>query len=1010
VTGALTLLRALLHRAGTTVVILVVALCATAAATVGPTYYVAARHSILQDTLTATSVVGRGFQAVRQGPVQSSIGALDSNVTHELDQALGGPATVRRVFAPAVLALEATAFFPNLGENVPLVWRTDVCAHLRFRSGRCGTATGEVAVSASLAALNHWQTGQRVQAARGGPLTITGIYLPPDASGDYWFSRGGVYFPAEIPIAQAAPYDALFTPHATIDVLPGNPQGSTVIARALDVPRVTPADVDALGRLDSRLNNASLLNGVAVATGLSSTVDTVHSSWSSLSVPVIVVTAELLVLTWLLLFLVVTDAVEARGTEIALAKLRGYGAARAFFFGLGEPLTLLALALPAGAVIGWALTGVLSHVLLRAGTPVPLPGLGWAGATAAAAGGVAAVVVAARTTLTRPVVEQWRRTGRKATDRGRVFDAVVLTGAAAGLAQLLIGGSLGSAKHSALALLVPGLLGLAIAVVGSRLLPVICRAWFARTRRRGGLGPFLAVRHIARRPGGTRTTMILATAVALATFSLAAWSVASNNRARVAEVTVGAPTVFSVAPDIRTDLGAVVDHIDPGGHAASAVETFNSGQSVLVAVQPQRFAAVAHWKAGFVSAPAALLGGLHPPAPDPVVLQGDKVRVHLDVNRLQPAADRLSLDIVATGASSPTPIDLGVITRQHVSITRVGSLAGCPCTVRDLQFSPPASRPGQITGDVTLTGLEVLRAGSWQSVPHALDPGQWSDTADQQVVADGNGQQVHWSFFAVIGIPPTLSIHDRPDPLPAVAASAIAGTDSTLTLSGLDGADLTVAVTGRVANVPAAPANGVVVDLTYAERAAFGNLGPATAQVWVRGDRERIRRGLQAAHIPILSTRTSAEADAELTRQGPGLASVLFLADAGAAAVLAALAAVLSLSAAARRRRYEYAALAATGASRRTLFTALVLEQLVVVGFGALTGVGAGLLAVVIAGRSVPEFVVAPVAALLRYGPSPLLMVLALGGGFVLLLTSAGLAAAALLRSVTAEQLREAPA
>src|SRR4051794_35171638 len=704
VIGVRTLVRALLHRLGTTVVILIVALCATAAATVGPTYYAAARHSILQDTLADASVVSRGFQAAQQGPVKGSFERVSASVDNELDRAIGGAAVAERLFQPPIGALETRAFFSGSGENVPLVWRTSVCAHLRIQHGRCATARGEVAVSTSLAALNHWAVGQQLHPAGKPPLTITGVYVPPEATGDYWFARGTTYFPAELPAAQSLPYDAMFTPRVTIEQLPGNPQGTDVVARPLDRPQVQPADVDALNRFGDRLTNSPELTRTAttVVTGLADTTETVHSSWRSLAVPVVVVTAELLVLTWLLLFLVVTDAVDARGTEIALAKLRGFGGGRSVAFGLSEPVVLLALALPAGAVLGWALTGLLAQVLLRPGTSVGLPGLGWAAAVIATAGGIAAVVVAAHRTLTRPVVEQWRRTGRKATDRGWVFDAVVLTGAVAGLAQLELSGTLDSARHSALALLVPGLLGLAIAVVASRLLPVICRATFGRTRRSGTLGPFLAVRHMARRPGGTRTTMILATAVALATFSIAAWSIGTTNRNRVADLTVGAPTVLTVAPAVTDDLGAVVERADPGGHNAAAVETFDSEGTNVVAVQPKRFAAVANWDAGFVGNPGRLLADLSPPAPRPLVVDGDDIRVRLDVGRLSVPNLALDLNVVATGATAPTPISLGQVSANQ-SVTRVGGLSACPCVVRDLSIVP-VTLATQIAGDVTVRG------------------------------------------------------------------------------------------------------------------------------------------------------------------------------------------------------------------------------------------------------------------------------------------------------------------
>jgi putative ABC transport system permease protein len=1010
VTGALTLLRALLHRAGTTAVILLVALCATAAATVGPTYYVAARDSILQDALYSTDVLGRGFQAVQQGPVHGTLDAVAGTVDGALADAVGGTASADRLFRPAVTALETTSFFPDSAESIGLVWRDGVCRQLKLASGRCPTARNEIMISTSLARGNDWHVGDAVHPARGGPLRIVGIHRPPPASGDYWFGRTDRYFPTELPTSVVtSTFDAMFTVRDTIEQLGGNPQGTVVIARIVDIPRVTPGDIDALAGLDAALNTAPSLRNVSVATGLSATAENVHESWSALSIPVILVTAELLVLTWLLMYLVVTDAVEARGTEIALAKLRGYAGLRSLVFGLGEPVAVLAAALPVGALAGWALTGLLSAVLLRDGTPVPLPGLGWVAAAVAALGGVAAVVVAARGTLRRPVVEQWRRTGRRATDRGWVFDGVVLTAALAGLLQLILSGSIGSARDSALALLVPGLLGLAAAVVASRLLPAICRSMFNRTRTRGELGAFLAVRHIARRPGGTRTTMILGTAVALATFSIAAWAVADANRSRVAELTVGAPTVLTVIPPQGTALADVVDSLDPSGEQASAVIAFNDGQRTTLGVQPERFAAVAHWGTAGVHDPGKLLDALQPPAPDPVIIDGEELRLRVDVERLSTGSGELVVDTVATGGTSSTPVELGSIGGPGSSDVHVGSLSGCPCLVKDVQISPPGGVAGDIRGTVRLSDLEVRTGGRWQPVRDAWQTRGWVDAADQEVEIEATGGGLRWSFFAVRGIPPTLTVHDRPDPLPGVVVSSVAGRHASVEVSGLDGAPLDVAVTGRPTSVPGAPEDGTVVDLTYAERAAYGDTGAANSQIWVAGDADRIRRGLADAGIPVVSAVTSASVDAELSRQGPGLASVLFLADAAAAAVLAALAAVLSLSAAARRRRYEYAALAATGASSRTLFIALALEQVVVVGFGAVVGVLAGLASMAIAGPSVPEFVVQPADVLLNHRPPGLLLLAVLGVSFVLLLAAALSAAVALLRSVSAEQLREAP-
>jgi hypothetical protein len=50
----------------------------------------------------------------------------------------------------------------------------------------------------------------------------------------------------------------------------------------------------------------------------------------------------------LVLFQIISDAIEARGNEIAMAKLRGLSPGSTIRFGLGEPVVLLAAAVPIG--------------------------------------------------------------------------------------------------------------------------------------------------------------------------------------------------------------------------------------------------------------------------------------------------------------------------------------------------------------------------------------------------------------------------------------------------------------------------------------------------------------------------------------------------------------------------------------------------------------------------------------------------------------------------------------
>jgi ABC-type antimicrobial peptide transport system permease subunit len=161
--------------------------------------------------------------------------------------------------------------------------------------------------------------------------------------------------------------------------------------------------------------------------------------------------------------------------------------------------------------------------------------------------------------------------------------------------------------------------------------------------------------------------------------------------------------------------------------------------------------------------------------------------------------------------------------------------------------------------------------------------------------------------------------------------------------------------------------------------------------------------------VRVLSVRSAAAIAATFARQGPALASVLFLADAAAAALLAAGAAVLGLYLSARRRRYEYAALSASGVPRRTLRRAVLAELALILAFGTIIGTATGLAAAVLVLRDVPEFISRPAVPPLSYVPSAGPLALLLGAAAALLVVAAVTASVLLIRGVSLEQLRESP-
>jgi ABC-type antimicrobial peptide transport system permease subunit len=253
-----------------------------------------------------------------------------------------------------------------------------------------------------------------------------------------------------------------------------------------------------------------------------------------------------------------------------------------------------------------------------------------------------------------------------------------------------------------------------------------------------------------------------------------------------------------------------------------------------------------------------------------------------------------------------------------------------------------------------------------------------------------------------------LSVADRPASLPGIIAQALG--PGAVDASGLDARSLPVTAVSRVPAVPGAATTGVVVDYTFAERAAQGDDAGAFQQVWVAsGAAAGITRRLAAQGVHVTRADRSSAAAALFSRQGPGLAATLFLLDAAAAALLAGLGAVVSLAVSARRRRYEYAALAAGGVSRRVLRRSLAIEQLLVLGAGAAIGIAAGVLATVVSVRSVPEFVTRPTAPPLGYLPSGGVTVGVLAVALVVLLAVVLVASRALVSAVRPSLLRESP-
>jgi putative ABC transport system permease protein len=1005
-----TSLRGLVRRAGSAVIIFGVAIVAAGAGAAGPVYDLAAQKSILSDSLppTSGSFLDRGFEVSATGAVGKVLPALKSDLAAELDNDVGS-ALSARVFTPPIDSIEATGSERALNETFPLIWRTDFCAHLVI-TGSCPVRADEVVVSDANTAVTGWHVGSQIRESGWPRLLVTGVYKPPDADLDYWALHSQTYFSSN---ASFASLDAVFTSQATLRDAGYAEQGSAYIDVGLAVRRLRLSDVGILqqGMTSLATSQDLLADAVTVQSSIPDSLQSAQANWKAVADPVTLTTLTVLLLSWLLLFLIVTDSVEARGSEIALAKLRGHGWGSILVVGLAEPAVMLLAALPFGVLAGWAAAAELAKTLVSPGTPVDLPWTAWIAAVAAIAGGLVAVVVTAQRALRRGVVEQFRRPALITAGRGWVIDSILITACVSGLIEVLALHGTGAARSSTLILLVPGLLGLAVAVAASRLLPLGCRAFYGTASRYKLLAAYLALRHIARRAGGVRTTTVLATAFALVTFAFVAWSVGQRNYQLVAKAETGAPEVLTVRLPAGQNLDAIVQRIDPSGRLATAVDTYEG----TIAIDPGRFARIAYWPAR--PSPSRLTAMLRPPEAPPIVLSGPAFRVTVDVSSISIPDVHLYVNMT-TGAS---PVLLGTLP-PHGLTTFTGPLTSCPCVLQSLSLAAAGqvgsidTAASQLNGKLTFVAVDIMSHGRWVPAESSRRLGSahlWADRtidAGRPAVITASSRGLTWTIRNdPDNTSPVLASLNVPDPLPAMVAPA-AGPRPPKVFdgNGLDGSNLPLRAAAALPWVPGAPAFGVIIDRPYAELAAGYNLTIANQQVWLAaGALPIIRPKLMAAHVQIVSSISADSAAAVLERQGPALASVLFLADAGAAALLAAGAAILGLHTSARRRRYEYAALQAAGVRRRTLRAAVLTEQAVVLGFGTLVGAVTGLIAARFVLSSVPEFTSAPAEPTLSFVPGVGPIAALLAGTVGVLVFAATLSSMTLFNGISADLLRE---
>ncbi|HEY0167973.1 MAG TPA: FtsX-like permease family protein [Jatrophihabitans sp.] len=1007
------------------------------AGSLGPLYARAADESTLRDRLTSSaSDAALHFSFTRDIQTEADLDAAAA-LGPEPGSVKAYPRTLVSAVLPARASTPAQVAIGDVGPHTRMIWRADACAHLTLTRGRCPARAGEALASErTLQGDYGWRLGARLTLSNlpqtvtvtgfGDPaqqiaaVTVVGAYRLARVADPFW--QGHSYFDAHPgPGESPDTVDALFVDRAELPPLfPARVQ--VQVDYPIEATEVRLSGTAALAADVSRLRQLRSDPGVGdhFSTDVLAVLAAAKAEQRLIDVSTLLVSLQLAVLAWLVLFQVIADAVEAKGSEIALAKLRGLGPAATIRFGLAEPMLLVALATPLGLLGGWLSVRLFAATELVPGTPVDLTRATAVAVAASLAGSLAAAAAASRKTLRRSVLEQWRRTpGHQPSRLMLALDLVLAAAAVFGLVLLRRAGRDGSPQPTTL--LAPALLVFAVALLGIRLLPLALRPLLPMTRGSGRIGLFLAARQVVRRPAGLRLAALLAVAVGLAIFAIAGEGVASQNRELRARVEVGASALAPVQYEPLRDPVAATRKADPDGRWAMATASWlpDGGGSVtgrVLAVDAGRLAAVAY-SGGATPAPAEAAKALLPAdLPAPLQVRATRLRVRVEAVELSPGARPHVLLTLRAPNKPAINVRAGTLAPgEHQYTATVGCAGGC--TLTDITWDRPISTFGKLTGVVRVSQLEFFSDGRWQPLDSGLaTAGDWRPKAsplgnseDSLSVTEGGLQDV---YSSQTGGSAGITHADSPRPLPVLASPAglvpEAASLPELRMTDLTGSAAPFQVVGSPAVLPSVLDAGVLVDVTglRAQLPAFDS--EASWSIWLgpAAPADAIDR-LRAAGLVVEPGATKAGRLSELGRQGPALALRLLVVCAIAGSILAIGGTAIAIASTGRRRTFELASLRAVGISRRTLLGACVLEQFLLLGAALLLGVPAGYLAARWAMPSVPQFAdQTPVA--LSYQPA-LTGVLLFALAFLLLLSvTAVLAGRALLLAAAPARLREA--
>ncbi|GAB2617514.1 hypothetical protein Aab01nite_30880 [Paractinoplanes abujensis] len=976
-------------RRGQAVTLALLALFAVASAVASPAYLTAVDRAIAAGQIETSVATERGL---------SITGRVDNRVESESGAPAFANVGAALIELPGFSYVYASAFptvglEKDAGNDTQLVFRQDVCAHVRIVSGRCLIGQDDVIVGV--------RTAQRAGLTAGDPVTMTYAAFEDDPRDPHWEADG---IPKRLTVAGTYevtdPADVYWGAHGYFDAVPGRGPDEPVFTGATTVATmdhgltdlsidgaagVAALDVDRLDALRAGLlaltrRATEIGPNLQVDTGIPALLDRIDAGRASAHLLVPALAVPLVLLACFSIFLAVSYGTQGRQPELAVVALRGSRWWTRWWLATGESL----LAILAGAVAG-CLAGQL---LVNAVAAARFPGVGvdpgFASlryAPLAAVAALGAAILAQRRQLLSPVASLLRRLPQSNGARALAVEAVVVLLAVVCAVQLAVtDGSL-----TGVGLLAPAFVMLALSLLAARALVPLVTRYATRALRAGRLGPALAAYQLSRRPGAQRLFALLVATVAVAGYATCAVDVAARGRVVQAELGVGAQRVLEVSPVFRSQLLHAVREVDPEGRfamAASRLRNSTGTEPLGIAADTTRLAAVATWPGGAPSA-EQVVRHLRPDAPAPMVIGGPELVVEATTTGVVKGKElRINVAVSSLTDLGETVVRLGDLREGRARYAERVDLCEDGCRINGLQFALNDNVIG-VTGGVTVHSI-----GSDQPAQVVMDAARWRMPRHGRVSAAPDGLRI--DVDAPSGLPDGAWVHPvaTPYPLPV----AMAGDDPIDGgLTGIDGYPIDVTKRDDLPAVPRAGEVASLVDLEYADRLAVDAAPALVPEVWLNDQAPPdVEQRLTKAGLTVIGDSRAGQVHRRLDRQGPALA-LWFHVIAGVLAVLLGAFALVLAAAVDRGRRVEdLSALRTQGLPGPTVSRATLWTYPALVGIAAAVGVLTALAGWAVTGWALPLAGVAEVPLPLPAWPR----ILTLAGVTVLVLL--GLAAVAL--------------